>query len=449
MNFLYITIISVVIFILAFAIKNKWSFLDIFFVFLPFKTIQIDFGLMIWLFYIPWVILFFRYFKFILIFRNPVTFYFFWTFVVTIFFSFYYYTEFNSNYSNYFRSSFGRSYISIIKYFIFQIAPIFLLSIIIKSHSQIFSALRSYIFGLKVLTILGIAQLIIYVISGYDFLPYGLTEDLDPLSATEDMIFQNIGFLRISSLGGEPKGLAVSLVIGITMLLYLKMSKNHASFKWINVWIILMLFVLITTLSTSGFFLILVPFLIVVVYNFYKVTENIPTKIILLLTFIFAFFVFQDLIYVIIDARILTRSNVLLSEDIDDSIIKFLENNPIHLFFGTGLGNIHLHAINYIQDSNLYNLRLNEIFISRYGYLKIVSESGIFGFLLFLIFIVQTTKGIFLEVGLISKYIVFLFFLTMSIFYLLRAGYCEIEFYFFTGLIIAYLKLCKKERLLY
>jgi hypothetical protein len=302
---------------------------------------------------------------------------------------------------------------------------------------------------LKVLTILGIAQLIIYVISGYDFLPYGLTEDLDPLSATEDMIFQNIGFLRISSLGGEPKGLAVSLVIGITMLLYLKMSKNHASFKWINVWIILMLFVLITTLSTSGFFLILVPFLIVVVYNFYKVTENIPTKIILLLTFIFAFFVFQDLIYVIIDARILTRSNVLLSEDIDDSIIKFLENNPIHLFFGTGLGNIHLHAINYIQDSNLYNLRLNEIFISRYGYLKIVSESGIFGFLLFLIFIVQTTKGIFLEVGLISKYIVFLFFLTMSIFYLLRAGYCEIEFYFFTGLIIAYLKLCKKERLLY
>jgi O-antigen ligase len=347
------------------------------------------------------------------------------------------------------RSSFGRSYISGIKFFIFQIAPIFLLSTIIKSHDQIFSALRSYIFGLKILTVLGIAQFLVYYTSGYDFLPYGLTEDLDPLSASEDMIFQNIGFLRISSLGGEPKGLAVSLVIGITMLLYLKISKTNTSIKLINVWITLMFIVLIATLSTSGFFLILVPLLIVLFYNFYNITESILKKIIIVSTFITGLFVYQDLVFEIIDARVLSRSSILLTEDIDDSIIKFLEDNPIHFLLGTGLGNIHLHAINYIQDLNLYNLRLNEIFISRYGYLKIISESGIVGFLLFLLFIIRISKRIFQEDGLISKHMLLIFFLTMATYYLLRAGYCEVEFYFFTGLIIAYLKLCKKERLLY
>jgi hypothetical protein len=449
MNSIYITIFSVVVFILTYAIKNKWSVLDIFFVFLPFKTIQIDFGLMIWIFYIPWVILFFKHFKFVLIFRNLLTGYFFWTLVITVFFSFYYYGEFDSNNSNYLRSSFVRSYISIIKFFVFQISPIFLLSTIIKSHDQIFSALRSYIFGLKILTVIGIAQFLIYFTSGYDFLPFGLTEDFDPLSATEDMIFQNTGFLRISSLGGEPKGLAVSLVIGITMLLYLQMTKIYTSMKLINVWIILMFLVLIATLSTSGFFLILVPLFIVLVNIVYNVNKNILKKIIIMLSFISVLFVFQDLILTIIDARVLSRSSILLSEDIDDSIIKFLEDNPIHLLFGTGLGNIHLHAINYIQDLNLYDLRLNEIFISRYGYLKIMSESGIFGFLLFLLFIIRIKNRILKQAGLISKHMLLIFFLTMFTYYLLRAGYCEVEFYFFTGLIITYLKLCKKEKLSY
>jgi O-antigen ligase len=321
--------------------------------------------------------------------------------------------------------------------------------VIIKRHDQIFSALRSYIFGLKILTVLGIAQFLIYFISGYDFLPYGLTEDLDPLSASEDIIFQNIGFLRISSLGGEPKGLAVSLVIGITMLLFLKISKKDVSIEGINFWMVLMFFVLVVTLSTSGFLLVLLPLAIFLVYSFYKITDKIHTKIIIGLALTCAFFVFQDLIYEIIDARLLARSSILLSEDIDDSIIKFLEDNPIHLFFGTGLGNIHLHAINFIQDPNLYKIRLNEIFISRYGYLKIISESGILGFILFLLLNVQITQRIFQEEGLINKYIVFLFFITLFIYYFFRAGYCEVEFYFFTGLIIAYLKLCKKERLLY
>lgn len=445
MSSLNISIIIVIIFLLFVSIRRKFSLLDLFFVLLPFKTIQIDFGLMVWLFYIPWLFIIPNHFRLERLFIGPIKHYLFFTVFVTLYFSIFEIDNLVNNQMSFFRSN-GRYITSIIKFFIFQISPILLLPYIIKDKKDIISAVSSYIFGLKTLTIIGIFQFGIYFLSGYDFLPYGLTENSEALSAKEDIIFSNIGFLRISALGGEPKGLAISLVIGITILSYLKLNKVNITSRYSNLWIFLMCFVLFTTLSTGGLVLILVPFLVILFKYLFSLKKNVIRIFFLSICFLGFFSFFNNVIFTIIDTRILSRSDVMFSEDIDESIWKFLTNNPEHIFFGTGLGNIHLYAYKYIDDINLYNLRMNEVFVSRYGYTKIISESGIIGFAFFLIFAFSVIFKIF-RLNVDNKIIIVIFFFSLLIFYMSRAGYCEIEFYFFTGLIISFLNLCQKEQL--
>jgi hypothetical protein len=438
MNSLWISICCILFFVLIFAIRNSYTALDLFFVLLPFKTVQLDFGLMIWLFYLPWIYILIKNFRFIYFFNSNISIYFLFTVLVTILISLFDNENWYYKDGDFFRFK-GRYIVSILKFFLFNISPILLLPKLIKKPSQIISSLTSYLTGIKILCFLGALQFCVYYLFGFDFLPYGLTKDNEVLSATEDLIFSNLGFLRISSLGGEPKGFAVSLVIGITMFVLANIA--NIEIKNSRIWLFFMFIVFIFTLSTSGYILILLPLSFLFFTSLYNFHKNSFKKALALIILIFLISFSWDFIYTILEARVFSRQSQLLTEDIDESVIDFLFSQPIYLFFGTGLGNIHQYSIKFISDNYLFNLRLGEVFVSRYGYLKIISESGIIGFILFLFFNLVLFMSLIRIKHIKYRRVLILGFFSIFIFYMVRSGYCEIEYFFFIGLLISFLNL--------
>ena len=74
-------------------------------------------------------------------------------------------------------------------------------------------------------------------------------------------------------------------------------------------------------------------------------------------------------------------------------MLGFLADYPQYGLFGVGMGNIHLYARNYLAEWALLlahdvdwalSLAYNTVFVPNSGYLRIISELGIVGLILFL-----------------------------------------------------------------
>ena len=70
-------------------------------------------------------------------------------------------------------------------------------------------------------------------------------------------------------------------------------------------------------------------------------------------------------------------------EDFDLAILDFFKARPEYLVLGTGLGNAHLYAGPYVQPE-FQSYTEGNVFTAKPQYLRIVSELGIVGLLLFL-----------------------------------------------------------------
>jgi hypothetical protein len=87
-----------------------------------------------------------------------------------------------------------------------------------------------------------------------------------------------------------------------------------------------------------------------------------------------------NIINTALNERIFDRN--ITNEDYDYPIKIFLQKHPEYLLFGSGLGNIHNLAFPYIPIETSYYME-NSIFVAKSGYLKLISELGIIGFILF------------------------------------------------------------------
>lgn len=107
------------------------------------------------------------------------------------------------------------------------------------------------------------------------------------------------------------------------------------------------------------------------------------------------------------------ENKLLLLEDYDFACIKFLFHNPMHLFFGVGLRNQTIYAIDYLPLHSIFSSE-PFIFTLRRGFVKILVESGIIGTLLFLKFLYR----IFIQVNVLYKNIficlILLFFINIE-----------------------------------
>jgi hypothetical protein len=85
-------------------------------------------------------------------------------------------------------------------------------------------------------------------------------------------------------------------------------------------------------------------------------------------------------------------------EDYDTPIISFLIENPEAAFTGVGLGHAHLYAAPYQQWEEVY------AYVAYRGYLRWVSETGLIGLTLFLLFYWNRARALKRRLGFMTPH---------------------------------------------
>lgn len=118
-----------------------------------------------------------------------------------------------------------------------------------------FSLMKVYVYSCVVLAGLGLVQLVVFFASGIDIFPIGMFQD--ELGRSGALSIQGQSFLRVSSLGGEPKGLGQALAIAVCILHVFARRFGVRGWKLL-VNQLVMLFVILLTASTSAFITVFV-----------------------------------------------------------------------------------------------------------------------------------------------------------------------------------------------
>jgi hypothetical protein len=239
-----------------------------------------------------------------------------------------------------------------------------------------------------ILASLAILQFTLYYATGFDLFPLNL---FTPDSEYRAGAFDTIGFLgghvfRACALGGEPKHLAYSLAISLAILGAEQLFGGLLSLsRWKQVFAASIQGVaLLLTFSTQG--LGLLAFNIVLLLGMAAVKRGHTRRqiwfFVLVATGALAIVAVPGLTEIVrmrsVDRLIETRG----LEDWNIAVLDWLIDNTWAVPLGVGLGNVHLYAAPYIPAEFLYYMG-GHVFVAKSGFLRIVSEAGIVGLLLF------------------------------------------------------------------
>lgn len=282
------------------------------------------------------------------------------------------------------------------------ITPLFFIPTILTNLEDIVHCGRVYLVSITILAFLGWVQLILWYGIGYNPFPIGIVNAVlsgaisSQLREGVDWI-GNFPIYRMNSFGGEPKGLAQAIAVG---LLILQSGVAHLPSlrirrgRLIGLWLFLILS-LVFTWSTSGIFLWLIGTLSIAILGLIGIYKRENRTYVLggfFISIVIGATVLVTPVYTgstgyvggvssLITKRFVDRNPI---EDWDGVVLNFLRHEPEYVFVGVGLGNVHLFADKYIPPIARYYMEGN-IFVAKSGYLKIISELGIIGFILFLI----------------------------------------------------------------
>jgi len=284
--------------------------------------------------------------------------------------------------------------------FALMIASIFIIPRIVQKHEDIIKCGKIYLWSVSVLAVLGWIQLLVWYGTGTDPFPIGVVGSL--VSGSKQTLRSGIDHVgsipvyRMCSFGGEPKGLAQGVAVGLLILQSGVTSISAVSIskrKVFLLWGFLMLSLLFTW-STSGMFLWIIGTFTITLVGFGGMAKKRnQTKfvigIICLSVVITTFWIVPfdrnrinstGVISIMVKKRFIERNPI---EDFDEVILAFLNDQPEYLVAGVGLGNVHIYAKKYISPLAMYYMADN-IFVAKSGYLRIISELGIIGLLLFI-----------------------------------------------------------------
>lgn len=261
--------------------------------------------------------------------------------------------------------------VSQIIFFILTINLIFISSRLIKNHENIKMMILLLLKSFILLSILGIVQYIFVIFLGQENpFPIHGSDGLHHSGYITDLMF------RINSIAGEPKHMGIAMSTAIVLIILSKIHKLNL-FKYEIFWLTTFLFNLFMTFSTTGYVLTLVGLLVVFILNGLINIKNF------LYFILFAFLIFlvltnlSDNLIFFFEKQFLKAS----MEVQDDAIFKYLfEENIFHSIIGTGLGNIHYYAVDYLPIN--FPLFRDTPFKANTGFMYMVSEYGIIGILI-------------------------------------------------------------------
>lgn len=339
----------------------------------------------------------------------------------------------------------GRFLVQIILNILPVYGLLFLIVNYVKTYDQVIRGLRAFLSGITVLVALGLLQFLVFKVANIDLFPLGSYTG-NTRTSVFDVVAGLSGWIRICSLGGEPKGLAAIAAVGLGTLLVLgKFLPNTVKRYSIKAWVFAL--TLILTLSTGGILLgallTMLAFLFRITlsrinWNWTRLSVFLPATGILIISL--RYFAYIEEVF---QSRIINRIYGVDSataggvEDFDQTILAFLKDQPEWAIFGTGWGNVHNLAQQYIPSEFAYYMQ-DTIFVAKSGYLKVVSESGGVGLLLLIGFEAFILLSLYKKFHIHPVYKLFFSLCVIGFAaYMIRSNYVVYEFIILHGLAIS------------
>lgn len=196
---------------------------------------------------------------------------------------------------------------------------------------------------------------------------------------------------RARGLAYEPRGLSQNLAYAILLTPFVNLP------KWKYIFIILFLFSgFYLTISFTGYAILGGgALLMLILFSIFRIQDLKKYKFIILGALVSIIF-FSGIIFNSISSKsayhLKERLNIVLAKNLvhklevfDAAAINFLNHNPKYYLFGAGPGTIYLPASNYILERDNHIWRNKFEALPHMGGVLILSNSGILGFMLFLL----------------------------------------------------------------
>lgn len=268
-----------------------------------------------------------------------------------------------------------------------MLAPVFFFQTL-KKIGEIQKIYKILLISVIILCVLGCVQVLSYFLFNFDPFPIGILSS-EEVQKQGIFVFKGTPILRMSSLGGEPKHIAYSIVTVLSiMYIQILYDRNRRSISKKELIIFLFLFLsLVLTFSTQGFILLLVDLFFIMFVSVYVLKDIRIKKVIyvvfLLFILLYLLFYFERNILLLLQERTIVRlQETGFIEDWNKAVLGFLREHPKYWLTGVGLGNIHLYAQNYIPAQAPLYMSEN-VFVAKSGFFRLISEVGFIGFLFF------------------------------------------------------------------
>src|SRR5262249_28552265 len=206
--------------------------------------------------------------------------------------------------------------------------------------------------------------------------------------------------VRMNALGGEPKGLGTGLAVGLVLIqAALSTGAIGLSRRVVVTWLFLFASML-ATFSTSGLVLWALGSLVSIMTGARTQSGILRGAVVLVCLPLLAAIVVGTAVgslgaskgvdwWEVAMERTVERDYI---EDFDEAVGAFLIDHPTTAIWGVGLGNIHLYAEDYLPGyASAY--ASGTAFTAKSGALRLVSELGLIGLLLFLLWLVLQIRS--------------------------------------------------------
>ena len=342
------------------------------------------------------------------------------------------------------------------------VSPAFIIPNILRRPADVALLGQTYLWSISILALLGWFQLVVWYKSGTNPFPIGLLNGLLGGSAGLREGFYEYGLLsinRMSSFGGEPKNLAGALVVGLMLIQVLLTSPgkgiNRQRLLWL--WIFLAASS-VATLSTTGFVLWAMGTLTHICWRLVmRHGQNGRAGFGRMMQFVIAIPLLISItgvvmhengipiVDIVLDRTVMRfeESKFGIFEDFDYAIRNYLFEHPLMAIIGVGMGSIHLYADPYLApEVALY--AGGGVFVAKAQYLRLISEVGLVGLFLFLLWSVR------LLVRIKSRSINYPYFPTshimsvywaISVLLFMAAGSGSAQFFLTAGVMMAFVNL--------
>lgn len=248
---------------------------------------------------------------------------------------------------------------------------IFVFANIINSSSDIKTIISLLIKCCCLLSVVGLFQYVYVVILGAS----------NPFPIQSKDVLGHSGYIggtvfRINSIAGEPKHLGVAMALGMSLIL-LGFFNNIKFVKHSIFWFSSFALALFLTFSTTGYVLALIGIFIALllnnVFDFKKIIALSVCTMFVAYSILSASDTVQDVA--------LAQSSKAGFEVQDQAVMSSLLDEPLNLFIGPGIGNIHHYAVQYFPPE--FPLFRNTPFKGNTGLAYLLGDFGVVGFLFF------------------------------------------------------------------